>query len=137
MFQEVHVLKLSGLVCALVEGRRALQEQTINTMQRRLRILRDDEIQALYGRLRCTDDARLEYFVLSPTEKATLAYPYRSALALDTPALCRCRPCDTRHSLVAVFPARNRHIPYVVLRYRQRRPAVPRAALLATQGGRS
>ena len=49
-----------------------MPEQTTNTAQKRLRILRDDEIHALYERPRFTDDERLEYFALSPTEKATL-----------------------------------------------------------------
>jgi hypothetical protein len=55
-----------------LRGGRALQDQTTNTTQKRLRILGDDEIQALYGRPRFTDDERLEYFALSPTEKAML-----------------------------------------------------------------
>ncbi len=38
------------------------EDQTTNTTQKRLRILGDDEIQALYGRPRFTDDERLEYF---------------------------------------------------------------------------
>ena len=38
----------------------------------RLKILGDDEIESLYGRPHFTDDERLEYFALSPTEKATL-----------------------------------------------------------------
>jgi len=49
-----------------------LEDQTTNTTQKRLRILGDDEIQALYGRPHFTDDERLEYFALSPTEKAAL-----------------------------------------------------------------
>jgi hypothetical protein len=55
-----------------LRGGRALEDHTTNTTQKRLRILGDDEIQALYGRPRFTDDERLEYFALSPTEKATL-----------------------------------------------------------------
>jgi TnpA family transposase len=38
----------------------------------RLKILGDDEIESLYGRPHFTDDERLEYFVLMPTEKAAL-----------------------------------------------------------------
>ena len=38
----------------------------------RLKILGDDEIEALYGLPRFSDDERLEYFALSPTEKAAL-----------------------------------------------------------------
>lgn len=49
-----------------------MEDQTTNTTQKRLRILGDDEIQALYGRPHFTDDERLEYFALSPTEKAAL-----------------------------------------------------------------
>src|SRR6266851_4088396 len=44
----------------------------MNTTGVRLRILGDDEIEALYGRPHFTDDERLEYFVLAPTEKAAL-----------------------------------------------------------------
>jgi hypothetical protein len=49
-----------------------MQTQTINTTPKRLRILGDDEVEALYGRPRFTDDERLEYFALSATEKAIL-----------------------------------------------------------------
>jgi len=49
-----------------------MQDQATNTTQKRLRILGDDEIEALYGRPHFTDDKRLEYFALAPTEKATL-----------------------------------------------------------------
>ena len=49
-----------------------MEDHTTNTTQKRLRILGDDEIQALYGRPHFTEDERLEYFVLSPTEKAAL-----------------------------------------------------------------
>ena len=38
------------------------------TTQKRLRILADDEIEAIYGRPRFTDEERREYFSLSPTE---------------------------------------------------------------------
>ena len=38
----------------------------------RLRILSDDEIDALYGRPRFTQEERAEYFSLSPAEKAAL-----------------------------------------------------------------
>jgi len=55
-----------------LRGGWTVPEQTTNTAQKRLRILRDDEIQALYERPRFTDDERLESFALSPTEKATL-----------------------------------------------------------------
>jgi TnpA family transposase len=46
--------------------------QTTNTTPKRLRILGDDEIEALYGRPRFTDDERRGYFSLSATEKALL-----------------------------------------------------------------
>jgi len=49
-----------------------LENQTTNATQKRLRIFGDDEIQALYGRPHFTDDERLEYFALVPTEKAPL-----------------------------------------------------------------
>ena len=49
-----------------------MPDQVTNTMQKRPRILGDDEIEALYGRPHFTDDERLEYFALSPTEKAAL-----------------------------------------------------------------
>ena len=46
--------------------------QGMNTTQKRLRILGDDEIEAVYRRPRFTHEERLEYFSLSPTEKAAL-----------------------------------------------------------------
>ena len=49
-----------------------MEDHTTNPTQKRLRILDDDEIQALYRRPHFTDDERLEYFALSPTEKAAL-----------------------------------------------------------------
>ncbi len=49
-----------------------MQDQATGTTQRRLRILGDDEIEALYGRPHFTDDERLEYFALSSTEKVAL-----------------------------------------------------------------
>ncbi len=45
----------------------------MNTTPRRLRILGDDEIQALYGRPRFTPEERLQYFSLSQPEKELLA----------------------------------------------------------------
>jgi hypothetical protein len=45
---------------------------TGNTTQKRLRILRDDEIDALYGRPRFTPEEREEYFSLSSAESAAL-----------------------------------------------------------------
>jgi TnpA family transposase len=45
----------------------------MNTTGVRLKILGDDEIEALYGRPYFADDERLEYFALAPTEKAALA----------------------------------------------------------------
>jgi len=49
-----------------------MEIQTSNTPQRRLRILGDGEIEAMYGLPHFTDEERLEYFALSPTEKAAL-----------------------------------------------------------------
>jgi Domain of unknown function (DUF4158) len=46
--------------------------QTTNTTPKRLRILGDDAIEALYGQPHFTDDERREYFALSATEKAML-----------------------------------------------------------------
>jgi TnpA family transposase len=46
--------------------------KAINKTQRRLRILGDDEIQAIYGIPRFTPEERLEYFSLSSTELASL-----------------------------------------------------------------
>lgn len=40
--------------------------------ERRLRILGEDEINTLYGLPRFSDEERLEYFSLSPTEKKAL-----------------------------------------------------------------
>ena len=44
----------------------------MDTTPKRLRILADDEIQALYGRPRFTHEERLEYFSLSPKELVVL-----------------------------------------------------------------
>ena len=44
-----------------------------NKTQRRLRILGDDEIEAIYGIPRFAPEERLEYFSLSPTELASLS----------------------------------------------------------------
>ena len=44
-----------------------------NTLQKRLNILGEDEIEALYGRPRFTHEERIEYFSLSPTERSVLA----------------------------------------------------------------
>ena len=49
-----------------------MPDQATNTIQKRLRILKEDEIEARYGRPHFTDEERLEYFGLSPAEKATL-----------------------------------------------------------------
>ena len=45
---------------------------TLPTLAKRLNILGDEEIEALYGRPCFTDEERLEYFALSPPEKAAL-----------------------------------------------------------------
>jgi hypothetical protein len=44
----------------------------MKTTEKRLCILGEDEIEALYGRPRFTHDERIQYFSLSPTEKAAL-----------------------------------------------------------------
>src|SRR5687768_16818119 len=44
----------------------------MNPAERRLRILGEDEINALYGLPRFGDDERMEYFSLSPTDKTAL-----------------------------------------------------------------
>jgi hypothetical protein len=49
-----------------------MEIQTSTTPQRRLRILGDGEIEAMYGLPHFTEEERLEYFALSPTEKAAL-----------------------------------------------------------------
>ena len=46
--------------------------QTLTTPPRRLRILGEEEIDALYGFPHFTDEARLEHFSLAPPEKAVL-----------------------------------------------------------------
>ena len=48
-----------------------------NTTQKRLRILDDEEIEAIYARPRFTQEERAQYFALSQTEKALL-YGFRS-----------------------------------------------------------
>ena len=47
-------------------------ENPIDTQPKRLRILSDDEIEAIYGIPRFTHEERIEYFSLSPSEKAML-----------------------------------------------------------------
>jgi hypothetical protein len=47
--------------------------QAIPTIPKRLRILGDEEIDALYGRPRFTPDEQQEYFAFSPPELAALA----------------------------------------------------------------
>ena len=49
-----------------------MQDQATNTTQKRLRILGDDEIEAIYGLPRFTPEERMEYFSLSPAEKGML-----------------------------------------------------------------
>jgi Tn3 transposase DDE domain/Domain of unknown function (DUF4158) len=49
-----------------------MTSQGANSTQKRLNILSDDEIEALYGRPRFTYEEQLQYFTLSPTEKAPL-----------------------------------------------------------------
>src|SRR6266850_8310666 len=46
--------------------------QAIPTTPKRLRILGDEEIDALYGRPRFTPDERQEYFAFSPPELTAL-----------------------------------------------------------------
>src|SRR5713101_10061077 len=47
--------------------------QVLPATPKRLRILGDEEIEALYGRPRFTSDERQEYFAFSPPELAALA----------------------------------------------------------------
>ena len=47
-------------------------KDSINTTQKRIRILGDDEIEAIYGIPRFTNEERIEYFSLLPSEKAML-----------------------------------------------------------------
>ncbi len=49
-----------------------MKGQARNTNQTRLRILGDDEIQAIYGMPCFTPEERMEYFSLSPKELAVL-----------------------------------------------------------------
>lgn len=58
------------------EEKKTMDVQPMNTTQKRLRILGDDEIEAIYGIPRFTHEERLEYFSLSPTEKAVLEQLY-------------------------------------------------------------
>jgi hypothetical protein len=68
-----------------------MAEQAPNTTQKRLRILGDDEIEALYGKPHFTDDERLEYFALSPMEQATLEqlHSIKSRIYFILPLLSR------------------------------------------------
>ena len=52
--------------------RHRMDVQTIDTTQRRLKILTTDEIDALYGRPIFTPDERLYYFAISPPEQEAL-----------------------------------------------------------------
>lgn len=47
-------------------------ENPVDTQPKRLRILSDDEIEAIYGIPRFTHEERIEYFSLTPSEKAIL-----------------------------------------------------------------
>ena len=47
-------------------------ENPADTQPKRLKILSDDEIEAIYGIPHFTNEERIEYFSLSPSEKATL-----------------------------------------------------------------
>src|SRR5262245_37780958 len=57
---------------ALDRTRARMPVQAIPTAPKRLRILGDEEIEALYARPRFTPDERQEYFAFSPPELATL-----------------------------------------------------------------
>ena len=46
--------------------------QTLTTPPRRIRILGEEELEALYGLPHFTEDERREYFSLTPPEKAAL-----------------------------------------------------------------
>jgi len=48
-------------------------ENPMDTQPKRLRILSDDELETIYGIPRFTHEERIEYFSLSPSEKAMLA----------------------------------------------------------------
>jgi hypothetical protein len=54
-----------------------MKVQARHTRQKRLHILSDDEREALYGKPHFTPEERLEYFTLSPVEKAALE-PFHS-----------------------------------------------------------
>jgi hypothetical protein len=49
-----------------------MTEQVATATQKRLRILSDDEIEALYGRPHFTPEEQLQYFTLSPPETELL-----------------------------------------------------------------
>lgn len=48
-------------------------KDSINTTQKRIRILGDDEIEAIYGQPRFAQEERAQYFILYPLEKEVLA----------------------------------------------------------------
>ena len=52
--------------------------QTIDTTQRRLKILTADDLDALYGRPTFTPEERRYYFALSPPEQEALQSSVRS-----------------------------------------------------------
>ena len=47
-------------------------KEAINTTQKRIRILSEDEIEAIYQRPHFTHEERTEYFSISPMEKAAI-----------------------------------------------------------------
>ncbi len=49
-----------------------VNDQVLDARKKRLKILGDDEIDALYGRLRFTYEERVQYFSLSLAEKTAL-----------------------------------------------------------------
>src|SRR5512142_100118 len=70
MSRKVYLVRRTTTRWGRTSGR--MTGQSGNTTQKRLRILRDDEIDALYGRPRFTPEEREEYFALSSAETAAL-----------------------------------------------------------------
>ena len=71
MFQKVYFLKLIDVGWDLHTQEGNMKHST-NTTQKRLRVLGDDEIEAIYGIPRFTPYERQEYFSFSLKELAAL-----------------------------------------------------------------
>ena len=72
MSHKLDFVSLNITNCHLTYGENESMENPADTQPKRLKILGDEEIEAIYGIPRFTHEERIEYFSLSPSEKATL-----------------------------------------------------------------